>query len=54
MLSVTKVSFGYKEKLVLNSISFFSKKGKLFVYRWGKWFWKKHSSQANFWGNGRL
>ena len=27
MLSVTKVSFGYKEKLVLNSISFFVKKG---------------------------
>ena len=27
MLSVTKVSFGYKEKLVLNSISFLVKKG---------------------------
>ena len=27
MLSVTKVSFGYKERLVLNSISFLVKKG---------------------------
>ena len=27
MLSVTKVSFSYKKKLVLNSISFFVKKG---------------------------